>query len=137
DDALASNPFATTASVAAFPGRDLTVILGGADRGIDLGELADSLVAHRPTPKVVVLPPDPERMAAAFRNAGSGSSSPVSVETAGDLAEAVARAVALTPSGGVVLFSPAAPTPEGLGGYRQRSREFISAVGLPLDPEVG
>jgi hypothetical protein len=31
----------------------------------------------------------------------------------------------------VVLFSPAAPTPDGDGGYRQRSRQFISAIGLP------
>jgi UDP-N-acetylmuramoylalanine--D-glutamate ligase len=136
DDALASNPFATTASVAAFPGCDLTVILGGADRGVDLSDLVDSLVARRPTPKVVVLPPDPERMVAALRDAGSGSSPPVSVETAGGLEEAVAKAMAVTPAGGVVLFSPAAPTPDGDGGYRQRSRQFISAIGLPPNPRV-
>jgi UDP-N-acetylmuramoyl-L-alanine---L-glutamate ligase len=136
DDALASNPFAATASVAAFPGRDLTVILGGADRGVGLGDLADLLVSRRPTPKVVVLPPDPERMVAALRDAGSGSSPPVSVETAGGLEEAVAKAMAVTPPGGVVLFSPAAPTPDGDGGYRQRSRQFISAIGLPPNPGV-
>jgi hypothetical protein len=33
----------------------------------------------------------------------------------------------------VVLFSPAAPTPDGQGGYRQRSREFIAAAGLAGD----
>ena len=133
DDALASNPFATSASVAAFPGRDLTVILGGADRGVDLGELSALLVTRRPSPIVVVLPPDPERMVAALRNAGSGSTTPLSVEAAAGLEEAVAKAVAVTPVGGVVLFSPAAPTPDGDGGYRQRSRQFISAIGLPGD----
>jgi UDP-N-acetylmuramoylalanine--D-glutamate ligase len=126
DDALASNPFATGASVAAFPGRELTVILGGADRGIDLRPLADALAARRPTPKVVVLLPDPARMVAALTGAGTG----LSVETAAHLEEAVATAIASTPMGGVVLFSPAAPTPEGEGGYRQRSREFIAATGL-------
>jgi UDP-N-acetylmuramoylalanine--D-glutamate ligase len=133
DDALASNPFATHASVAAFPGRELTVILGGADRGIDLGQLAAALVARHPAPKVVVLPPDPERMMAALREAGAGSDLRLSVETAADLEEAVAKAVPVTPSGGVVLFSPAAPTPDGQGGYRQRSREFIAAAGLAGD----
>jgi UDP-N-acetylmuramoylalanine--D-glutamate ligase len=137
DDALASNPFATVASVAAFPGRDLTVILGGADRGVDLGEFAGSLVVRRPAPHVVVLPPDPERMVAALRDAGSGASSSVPVQTAGDLEEAVAKAMAVTPAGGVVLFSPAAPTPDGEGGYRQRSRQFISALGLGPNPDVG
>jgi UDP-N-acetylmuramoylalanine--D-glutamate ligase len=130
DDALASNPFASGASVAAFPGRELTVILGGADRGIDLRPLAEALAARRPTPKVVVLPPDPARMVAALTGAGPQ----LSVETAVDLEEAVAKATAVTPSGGVVLFSPAAPTPEGEGGYRQRSREFIAATGLTGDP---
>jgi len=136
DDALASNPFATEASVAAFPGRDLTVIMGGADRGVDLRELADVLAARRPGPKVVVLPPNPERMVDALRDAGSASSPPLSVETAGDLEAAVTKAVAMTPKGGVVLFSPAAPTPEGGGDYRQRSRQFISAIGLPPDVDV-
>jgi UDP-N-acetylmuramoylalanine--D-glutamate ligase len=136
DDALASNPFATSASVAAFPDRDLTVILGGADRGVDLAELADALVTRRPSPKVVVLPPDPERMVEALRDAVSGSSPPLSVEIAGDLADAVAKAVAVTSTGGVVLFSPAAPTPDGDGGYRQRSRQFIAAIGLIPSPDL-
>jgi hypothetical protein len=42
----------------------------------------------------------------------------------------VAAAVAVTPAGGVILFSPAAPTPAGGGGYGARSREFVSAAGL-------
>ena len=51
DDALASNPFATMASVEAFPGRELTVILGGADRGIDARPLAEALARRSPGPR--------------------------------------------------------------------------------------
>ncbi len=40
------------------------------------------------------------------------------------------RAVGATPPGGVVLFSPAAPTFDGEGGYSERSRRFVRAVGL-------
>ena len=134
DDALASNPFATSASVAAFPGRDLTVILGGADRGIDPGQLATLLADRHPRPNVVVMPPGPERMLGALEHAASGTGGKLAVETARDLDEAVTMAMAVTPVGGVVLFSPAAPTPEGEGGYRRRSRQFISAIGLPVDP---
>jgi hypothetical protein len=36
----------------------------------------------------------------------------------------------------VILFSPAAPTPDGQGGYRQRSRQFAAASGVPLPPPV-
>ena len=51
DDALASNPFATAASVGAFADRQLTVILGGADRGVDPGALVDALAAPSPGPR--------------------------------------------------------------------------------------
>ena len=71
-------------------------------------------------------------MVEALRDAGSA----LSVETAGALEEAVAKAMAATPEGGVVLFSPAAPTPAGDGGYRQRSRQFITAIGLPPNPDL-
>ena len=58
DDALASNPFASAASIGAFPDRELTVILGGADRGVDPGDLVEMLARRHPTPGVVLLPPD-------------------------------------------------------------------------------
>ncbi|MHB1713029.1 MAG: UDP-N-acetylmuramoyl-L-alanine--D-glutamate ligase [Acidimicrobiales bacterium] len=130
DDALASNPFATDASVAAFPGRDLTVIMGGADRGIDLRPLARVLAERRPAPRLVVLPPEPERMVRVLEEAASTAGSHLPVDIAGDIDEAVAIAAAVTPAGGVVLFSPAAPTPDGRGGYLRRSREFIDAAGM-------
>ena len=49
---------------------------------------------------------------------------------AADLAASVEMAVAMTAPGGVVLFSPAAPTPDGEGGYATRSRQFVAAAGL-------
>ena len=130
DDALASNPTATATSVAAFAGRPLTVILGGADRGVDAGPLVAALAAHRPGAAAVVLPPDADRLAGALGQAGLAR-----VVTAGDMAAAVDAAAAITPVGGVVLFSPGAPTPAGGGGYAARSRDFIAAaqVDSPTD----
>jgi UDP-N-acetylmuramoylalanine--D-glutamate ligase len=126
DDALASNPFATTASLGAFPGRELTVIVGGADRGTDPTDLLAALGDRRPSPRAVVLDGATDGAARALRSPGS----PVESVGAADLRSAVAAAVAVTPAGGVVLFSPAAPTPAGGGGYAARSREFASAAGL-------
>ena len=93
DDALASNPYATAASVAAFPDRELTVILGGADRGVDSRGLVEALVARRPVPGVVLLPPDADRLAAALAKVGTGGPGSPTVVRAGDLAEAVDAAV--------------------------------------------
>ncbi len=130
DDALASNPFAAAASIDSFPGRPLTVILGGADRGVDPGALVDVLARRHPRPGVVLIPPDAERLAGvlAARSAESGGHLPVVL--AADVASAVRAAMTMTPDGGVVLFSPAAPTPEGEGGFRARSTAFVAAAGL-------
>ena len=127
DDALASNPFASAASIETFAGRPLTVIVGGADRGVDPGPLIDALGAHRPPVAVVVLAPDADRLVGALAGGGVPS---VAVRTADDLDGAVDAAIELTPVGGVVLFSPGAPTPQGGGGYSARSRRFAVAAGL-------
>ncbi len=132
DDALASNPFATAASLEAFTGRQLTLIVGGADRGVDPSGLVAALAARRPAPRVIVLPPEPGRLVASL--AAGADTSPLVVEEAADLEDAVHRALAATPAGGVVLFSPAAPTPEGEGGFAARSRQFVEAAGLTVRP---
>jgi UDP-N-acetylmuramoylalanine--D-glutamate ligase len=135
DDALASNPFATMASVEAFARRDLTVIIGGADRGVDPTGMIQALADRRPAPRVIVLPPDPERLAAPLERlaaAGQGGRSGLSVEVASGIDDAVRRARSATPAGGVVLFSPAAPTPEGEGGFAARGRQFAEAAGLTV-----
>jgi UDP-N-acetylmuramoylalanine--D-glutamate ligase len=128
DDALASNPFATIASIEAFPDRVLTVILGGADRGVDPAPLLEALASRRPAPQVIVLPPDPTRLLDGVASLVGPSGAPAA-QVATDIEDAVRIARSVTPVGGIVLFSPAAPTPEGEGGYAQRSRRFVDASG--------
>ncbi len=130
DDALASNPFASVASIGAFPDRPLTVILGGADRGVDSAGLVEVLAQRRPTPSVVVMPPDSERLVEALAARGADIGTTLAVAVAPDVPAAVEVAAAMTAPGGVVLFSPAAPTPDGEGGYAARSQQFVAAAGL-------
>ncbi len=127
DDALASNPFATLASIDVFSGRELTVIAGGADRGVDMGGLATSLAGRRPVPTVVVVEPGGHCLAEELAAVPDGA---VPVLTAPSLEEAVSQAIRATPAGGVVLFSPAQPTPSGQGDFRSRSRRFLEAANL-------
>ncbi len=124
DDALASNPFATAASLRAFAGQAVTLVVGGGDRGVDPGPLLEALAEARPAATVVVLEPLPTGWAALLDPPGG----PWGVRRAVDVAAAVAEARAVTPAGGVVLFSPAAPTPAGQGGYRRRSEQFRRAA---------
>jgi UDP-N-acetylmuramoylalanine--D-glutamate ligase len=130
DDALASNPFATEASLGAFPDRPLTLVLGGADRGVDPTGLLGAIVDRRPELRVVVLAPDTQGWFEMLTTRAAGSGSAMVIERAPDIEQAVKVAVAATLPGGVVLFSPAAPTEAGEGGYAERSRRFAAAVGL-------
>ncbi len=129
DDALASNPFATAASLRAFAGRELTVIVGGADRGVDPAPLVEAVRQLRPRPRVVVLAPGPPPLLEALGRPGPDGAQ-IGPTEVGDLAAAVQLAREITPDGGVVLFSPAAPTPAGGGGYGARAAEFLVATGL-------
>ncbi len=107
------------------------MIVGGADRGVDPEPLLAALAGHRPGVAVVVVPPDPERMAGLVSER-LGSAGVVHI--ADDLADAVHLAARDTPAGGIVLFSPGAPTPEGGGGYGARSRAFADAAGIVITP---
>jgi UDP-N-acetylmuramoylalanine--D-glutamate ligase len=134
DDALASNPFATMASLEAFPGREVTLILGGADRGVDPDDLITEVNRRRPRPRIVLLPPGTDRLVARLASVGEQiADGGVACSVAADMGDAVRLAVEKTPPGGVVLFSPAAPTPAGEGGYTERSRQFIHAAGFEPD----
>jgi UDP-N-acetylmuramoylalanine--D-glutamate ligase len=122
DDSLATSAQAAIAACEAYPGRALTLLVGGLDRGIDYAPLVGYLErrAER-TPLTVVA------LNAAGRRIAAGLRRPL-LETADDLADAVRVAAKLTPPGGVVLFSPAAASPPEAGSYEQRSAAFVAAV---------
>ena len=124
DDALASNPAGAVAALRAFAGRRLCLIAGGADRGVPFGPLVDELLAARPEPTVVVLGPAGHRLAAEL----SARASVLTCRPADSVDDAVRIAVSLLGGCGVVLFSPAAPTPPGAGSYVDRSAAFAAAA---------
>ncbi len=122
DDTLATTAQAAVAACEAYPDRPLTLLAGGLDRGIDY----EPLVAHlreravRTPLAVVAMGPAGGRITAALPG--------VRVERTDDVADAVRVAAKLTPPGGVVLFSPAAPSPAEYGSYERRSAAFAAAV---------
>jgi UDP-N-acetylmuramoylalanine--D-glutamate ligase len=122
DDTLATTAQAAVAACEAYPDRALTLLAGGLDRGIDYEPLIAHLRARaRRTPlTVVAMGPAGGRIVAALPG--------VQVERTDDVADAVRRAAKLTPPGGVVLFSPAAPSPAEYGSYERRSAAFATAV---------
>jgi UDP-N-acetylmuramoylalanine--D-glutamate ligase len=122
DDSLATSAQAAVAACEAYPGRPLTLLAGGLDRGIDYAPLAAYLTERAAATSLVVVAMGPAGARLATRLSG------VAVERTDDVADAVRLAAKLTPAGGVALFSPAAPSPTAYGNYEQRSAVFTETV---------
>ena len=61
----------------------------------------------------------------------------VTHEAVGTMDEAVARAREILSSGGVMLFSPAAPSFDRYANWEERSKDFTRAVSSTGQPDDG
>ncbi|CAN5546951.1 UDP-N-acetylmuramoyl-L-alanine--D-glutamate ligase [soil metagenome] len=123
DDALASNPSATAAGLAWAREQGVTTVLliGGADRGVDPAPLAEEVARWSPgSLRAIALADSGDALAAAVGLEV--------VESADSVEHAVAIAADLAGPDGIVLFSPAAPTPRGSGNWETRSASFRRAI---------
>ena len=121
DDTLATSPYASMHAIDAYDGRPLTVIVGGTDRGLDYTPLREHLASRELT--VIGIPDSGPRIVAALEGLPG-----VRTEVADDLVDAVRLARALTPAGGAVLLSPAAPSYGRFRNFEHRSEVFAQAV---------
>jgi UDP-N-acetylmuramoylalanine--D-glutamate ligase len=120
DDGLATAPLPTIAALRVFASDALVLIAGGFDRGVDYAELAQELRDRRNETTVVVLGPAGGRLGAACEG--------VRVVHAANMDEAVRDAHGALTSGGVILFSPAAPSFDAYRNWAERSDDFARVV---------
>jgi UDP-N-acetylmuramoylalanine-D-glutamate ligase len=126
DDSISTTPESTLAALAVYADRPITVIVGGYDRGIDYGKLVAAL-ASGAARAVVCLGRSGARIHAALvRQADCGAA----LCLVSSMAEAVAAARRLTPPGGVVLLSPAAPSYGQYRDFIERGRDFAAKAGF-------
>ncbi|MGY1707910.1 UDP-N-acetylmuramoyl-L-alanine--D-glutamate ligase [Geodermatophilus sp. SYSU D00758] len=128
DDTLSTTPVSVLAALDAFPGRPVTLVAGGQDRGLDYGDLARSVVARGGEVRVVTVPDTGARLAAELRTAAAAAGLPAPVTETAGLAEAVAEAVRTTPPGGVVLLSPGAPSYNRYRNYEELADSYEQIV---------
>ncbi|HEV8173813.1 MAG TPA: UDP-N-acetylmuramoyl-L-alanine--D-glutamate ligase [Actinoplanes sp.] len=121
DDTLATSPYSAMYAIDAYEGRPLTVLVGGTDRGLDYAPLRHHLQDREIT--VIGLPDSGPRILAELAGLPG-----VRTENAEDLPAAVRLARKLTPPGGVVLLSPAAPSYGRFRNFEHRSEVFARAV---------
>ncbi len=132
DDSISTIPESTLAALAVYAGRDIAVILGGHDRGIDYGQLVEEAVTGA-AKAVICLGDSGERMYRLARAVASRRRDVAcKIHRAQSMEEAVAYARLAMPPGGVVLLSPAAPSYGHYRDYIERGRDFAAKAGLPV-----
>ncbi|WBB53980.1 UDP-N-acetylmuramoyl-L-alanine--D-glutamate ligase [Verrucosispora sp. WMMD573] len=121
DDTLATSPYAAIHAIDAYDGRPLTVIVGGNDRGVDYTPLREHLAERELT--VIGIPDSGPRIIGTLDGLPK-----VRTELVDDLTDAVQLARQVTPAGGVVLLSPAAPSYGRFRNFEHRSQVFAEAI---------
>ncbi len=107
DDALATIPEATLQALERFQDRDVRVILGGADRGQDLEHLFRA-IGRKQTIKAFIFGP-------------IAQAAPDFVCHVDSMETAITEAAESCPQGGIILFSPSAPSSDPHTNYKERS----------------
>jgi UDP-N-acetylmuramoylalanine--D-glutamate ligase len=125
DDSISTAPESTLAALEVYAGRDITLIVGGYDRGVDYSTLVARL-ADGAARAVLCLGVSGERIGEALR----AGASQLETLVVGSMAAAVARARELTSPGGVVLLSPAAPSYGAYRDFAERGRDFATRAGF-------
>ena len=120
DDGLATAALPTTAALSVFSHDNLILIVGGLDRGIDYQPLVEAISSRTARTVVVTIGGAGIRIGTMINLGTAG----VQVTHASDLSSAVKIAHDSISMGGVVLFSPAAPSFDSFKNWSERSAAF-------------
>ena len=121
DDSISTNVLSTLAAVDSFPDRPVALLVGGLDREIDYGPLAQGL-AGRADLLVLTMPSNGAAIAGRLTGV-------VAVQECGSLEEATRAGHAWAKQrAGVVLLSPAAASFDRYADYRARGEAFAEIV---------
>ncbi len=132
NDSISSTPFATVAALQSFSGREVTLIVGGLDRGLDWTPYMDSIRAFLPH-AVVGIPDNGSRILRRMNELDLVP--PEGLHESENLMDAVEVSKGLTPHGGVVLLSPGAPSFPRFRDYRDRGQQFARLCGFSVAEE--
>ncbi|GGA34383.1 UDP-N-acetylmuramoyl-L-alanine--D-glutamate ligase [Dyella nitratireducens] len=132
NDSISTTPQATLAALESLHNREVTVIVGGHDRGLDWTPFVEA-VKSRKSLRIVAQGANGPRIAATLRTAKSD----VPLGDVDHLADAIEMARTITPEGGAVLLSPGAPSFDQFHDYAERGRRFAALAGFDEKAIVG
>ena len=131
NDSISTTPHATLAALELYRERPVVVLVGGHDRGLPWEEFAEAMRTQAPR-AIVTMGQNGPRIHALLEPIAVAAG--FSLQSASDLADAMDKARAALPEGGVVLLSPGAPSFGAYKDYVARGRHFAQLAGF--DPEA-
>jgi UDP-N-acetylmuramoylalanine--D-glutamate ligase len=132
NDSISTTPQATLAALESLQGREVTVIVGGHDRGLDWAPFVEAMTSRKAL-RIITQGANGPRIAAALRAAKLE----LPLGDVDHLPDAIEMARIITPEGGTVLLSPGAPSFDQFHDYAERGRRFAMLAGFDDQAIVG
>ena len=125
DDSISTTPETAIAALKALDkGQDITLIAGGFDRGQDYTNLIHFMATFKNRFRLVTLPDTGKRLAQMAQQAG------IETGLTSDMPTAVNIAGHITPYGGTIVLSPAAPSYNLYQNFEERGNDFKHWAGF-------
>jgi len=127
DDSISTTPVSVTAALQTFGNRDVVLLLGGMDRGLDWSDFATGLEGRTPH-AIITMPDNGPKIFDCLKRAG--------IEPEGGLHQsehllaAVVLAQTLVPKKGCILLSPGAPSFSHFRDFEDRGNQFKKYAGI-------
>ena len=127
DDSISTTPVSVTAALQTIGYRDVVLLLGGMDRGLDWSDFSTGLAGRTPY-AIITIPDNGPKIFACLKK--SGIEPEGGLHQSSQLAEAVALAQRLVPEKGCILLSPGAPSFPRFRDYEERGNQFKKFAGI-------
>jgi UDP-N-acetylmuramoylalanine--D-glutamate ligase len=123
NDSISTTPYASVEALRSLQTGDVTIVVGGFDRGVDWRIFVDYVATHPPR-GIVTMGANGNAIARALDGCDAV------VRRSDSLAQAMQDAQTITPHGGTIVLSPGAPSFDQFRDYAQRGREFARLAGF-------
>ncbi|MDZ7837148.1 MAG: cyanophycin synthetase [Actinomycetota bacterium] len=121
NDSKATNPHATIAALDNFS-KPLTLILGGKDKGMDLDDLFEAI--DKKVSNLILLGESRKKI----QDVLDKRQSTFNVHMVKSLKQGVDTGLSVTPSGGILLLSPAFASMDMFKDYKDRGNQFRAII---------
>lgn len=127
NDSISTTPVSVTAALRTIGSKNVVLLLGGMDRGLDWDDFSIGLTGRAPY-AIITLPDNGPKIFASLKSAGIEPEG--GLHQSAQLSEAVTLAQMLVPENGCILLSPGAPSFPHFRDFEERGNQFKSFAGI-------